>query len=173
MLRSVSWGVQHVNLNVPQVENPALIHWQKIIPSTGASVKNVLRSSPFGKLPPTGNVVRMNVSVDNIADCHTTGFGGSEVKFRIIDGVAHGGQAFTTSTEYVRSGNNRPCVQQLTENHWALLSIDLRPRSIPLAKGSPCARQSWTLASRRNAVRPRDRSNRTASTAKTQYGPRQ
>src|SRR5215471_2106497 len=116
-------------------------------------------------------MVCMDVGIDHVADFHPARFRRPEVKLGYINWVAHRAQAFATSTEYVRSGDHRLGVQQLSEDHWVLLSIDLRPGSIPLANRRPCARQSATLASSRNAVRPRERSNRTASRAKTQYGP--
>ena len=80
----------------------------------------ILRCSAFGKRPAARKMIRMNVGVDHIADFHPVAFGGSEVKLRIIDRVAHGDQAPTSSPEHIGRGYNWIMVEELTENHTSL-----------------------------------------------------
>lgn len=62
-------------------------------------------------------MVGVNMSIDDIADLHTTFFRHPEIGLRIVDGVAHGGQTSSTSTEDVRGGDGRIRLKQLPENH--------------------------------------------------------
>src|SRR4030095_7921743 len=100
--------------------------------------------------------------------------GRAQIEFRLIYWVAHGAQALAPSTEDIRNRYDWIAVKQLTQNHRVPLGKSLmKPCSIPVATGSPWARQSWTLDSSRCACNPRARSSRTASMASAQYGPRQ
>src|SRR6266852_4620150 len=131
-------------------------------------MKNVPCTCNLGQLAPSRNMVGVHMRIHDVAYFHSGFLGGAQINLRLINWVAHGGQAFARSTENVRGGDWF-WVKQLTQDHRALLCkalIDVCSR--PVATGSPRARQSWTLASSRCARNPRARRSRTASIASAQ-----
>ena len=59
----------------------------------------------------------MNVGVDHETDTHPIFVGFVQIHLRIVDGVAHGGQTLTPSTEDVRGCDDRVGVKQLPKDH--------------------------------------------------------
>jgi hypothetical protein len=111
----------------------------------------------------------VNVGIHDVADFHSGFLGGAQIELRLINWVAHGGQGFASSTENIGGSYDWVVVEQLTQDHRALLCKALiEACSRPVATGSPRARQSWTLASRRCARNPRARRTCTASIASAQ-----
>jgi hypothetical protein len=58
----------------------------------------------------------MQMSIDDIFDCHAQTLGIAQITIWVSEGIYDGSDAFTTATEEVRSGN-RINIQVLTENH--------------------------------------------------------
>jgi hypothetical protein len=54
------------------------------------------------------------VRIHDVADFHSGFLGSPQIELRLINGVAHGGQAFASSTENVRSRYDWVAVKQLT-----------------------------------------------------------
>src|SRR5439155_2216641 len=103
-------------------------------------------ASHLGQFVTSGNMVGVNVGIHDVADFHSGFLGGAHIELSIINRVAHGGKAFAPSTENIRGRYDRIAVKQLTQDHLALLCKALiEPCSIPMATGSPRARQSLTL----------------------------
>jgi len=62
-------------------------------------------------------VVSMDVSIDNVTNLHAGLLRDSEIRLDLLNGVAHGGQALTPSTEDVGRRHYWFCMQHLTQDH--------------------------------------------------------
>jgi hypothetical protein len=96
--------VQDANLHVAQIQIVPVIHGKELVPSCGTSVKHVPGAGDLGQFATSGNVVGVNVGIHDVADFDSGFFGRAQIELRLINWVAHGGQAFAPSTENIRSG---------------------------------------------------------------------
>jgi hypothetical protein len=143
VLRRMAGRMQGLDLDITEVENIAFVHAEEVISGSGTRVEDVPGSHEFGELAPTGNVVGMNVGINDVADLQAVLLGYPQVGFGITNSVAHGGQALSPSTENIRGGDDGIGAQYLPEYHCDLLAIvALRIGSVPLTSGNPRARQS-------------------------------
>ena len=92
--------------HVTKVQNVALGHSEKGISRGRAFVKNILRPCALGERAAAGEMICMQVRIDYIADLKTGVFRSPQIKFDVIDGVAHGALGFTASAKHVRSGDD-------------------------------------------------------------------
>jgi hypothetical protein len=56
----------------------------------------------------------MDMRVHDVANFHSGFLGSPQIEPRLINGVAHGGQAFASSTENIRGRYDWVAVKQLT-----------------------------------------------------------
>jgi hypothetical protein len=135
--------VQYADLDVAQIQIVTVSDRKELVPSSATGVKHIPGASHLGQSATSGNVVGVYVRIHDVTDFHSGFLGSPQIELRLINWVAHGGQAFAPSPENIRSRYDRIAVKQLTQNHRALLCKALiEPCSIPVATGSPRARQS-------------------------------
>src|ERR1700730_2178533 len=111
-------------------------------------MQDILRTAQLRQLPSAGNMVGMEVRVQHIGNLHPGFFRKAEIYVNVFQRVAHGGPAFTRSTEKIRRCDDRMKVKQLTEDH-CRFSLLVSKVSRLTSRGSPRARQSSTPSSRR------------------------
>src|SRR3990167_4532572 len=111
-------------------------------------------------------MVGVHVRVDDVRDAHVLGRGERGVRIDVfLVGIHDGALAEAAAAEQVRGTAGLEVVVGLEDHRRApWLSASTR---------QPRARQSTTPCSMRWALKPFFRSSSTASTAITQYGPRQ
>jgi hypothetical protein len=59
-------------------------------------------------------MVGVYVRIHDVADFHSGFLGSPQIKLRLINGVAHGGQALASSTENIRGRYDWVAMKQLT-----------------------------------------------------------
>ena len=106
MLWRVARGMQNLDLHITQIKNVSFIHGEKVVPGPGAGVQDVFGSRQFREFAPRGDVIGVNVSIDDIADLDAVLVRHTHVSLGIVDGIAHGAQTFSTSTEDIRGGDD-------------------------------------------------------------------
>jgi hypothetical protein len=127
-------------------------------------VQAVGRANLLGERGASGAMVGMYVRVDDVRDAHALRFGERSVGVDVfLVGVDNGALTEAAAAEQVRGAAGLEVIVGL-EDHWTAPSVSTR---------QPRARQSTTPCSMRWALKPFFRSSSTASTAITQYGPRQ
>src|SRR5262249_52809018 len=117
VLRRVSRRVQDSDLNVSNIEDVILVHTPKRVARLRASMQHVLRTGKFRKLSRGGNVIGVNVCVDDIANLNLTLTRHTQIHLWLVDRVTHGAQALARSTEKIRNTDSRRRVQELSKNH--------------------------------------------------------
>ena len=126
-----------------EIEDITLVDSEEIVLGSCTGVQDVLGLRYVSKCSCRRNVVGMNMSIDHKSDTDPTFFGFVQIHLRVIDGVAHGAQALTPSTEHVGCRDDRVGVKQLPKNHETFLRMFVCERgSGPVASGRPLARQS-------------------------------
>jgi hypothetical protein len=105
--------VKNLDLDVSQVEHFSVPHAAKRILRVGALVQNILGAGNFRESPSAGYVIGMQMGVDHVPETQPVFFGNSNVQIGVVDRVAHGALSSAASAENVRSGDNRPLVEQL------------------------------------------------------------
>jgi hypothetical protein len=105
--------VEHLDLDVPEVEQLSVPRASKFVLCIGALVQHVFGASNLRQLAPAGDVIGVQMGIEDPPDLQIVFFGYTDVEFRIIDGVAHGALSPTASAENVRSGH-RLLMKQLT-----------------------------------------------------------
>lgn len=155
-------------MTFPRSRTSPLFHLREVVAGSCAGMQDVFRSRRRGEVSACGDVIGMNVGIDDVADLHPAFFRHAQIERGCVNRVAHGGQAFATSTEHVRRRDEGLSLKQLPKDHLALPIGSLRPGSAPFARGSPSARQSGIPYSMRRASNPFARRTWTASLASTQ-----
>lgn len=122
VLWGVAWGVENLDVYVSKVKHFSVMRPAKCIQGVGALVEHVFRPRKFREFSPAGYVIRVQVSINHVPDVQTVFLGQTDVELGIVDGVAHGAQGSTTSTENVGSSGWGLLMKQLTENHLNLNS---------------------------------------------------
>jgi hypothetical protein len=56
--------------------------------------------------------------IDHVADLNASLFCSPQIKFDVMDGVAHGALGLTASAKDVRSGDDGMMMQELAKNHF-------------------------------------------------------
>jgi hypothetical protein len=110
----MAWRVQYPDLHVAQIQIVALSHGKEFVPGSATGVKRVPGASHLGESATSGNMVGVYVRIHDVADFHSGFLCSPQIELRLINGVAHGGQAFASSTEDVRSRYDWVAVKQLT-----------------------------------------------------------
>src|SRR5690242_20143857 len=129
-------------------------------------MQRVLGTSLFGEQSSTRTVIGVNVRVDHVRDRKPFRLRKFDVRFDVaLLRVDDGSLADRAATEDVCRAARIEIVER-SENH------DVTPID-ETSTGRPRARHSTIPSSIRTAVKPFARSTFTASTANTQYGPRQ
>lgn len=133
------------------------IHVDEIVPGTCAGVQNICGFGKGCQFSAAGDMVGVNMGVDDVADFHSTSFRHAHVGLRIVDRVAHGGQALSASAKYVRGSDDGIRVKQLPENH-----LPSFPSTIRLFKIS--AHRHLKLHAHRSPQEARVHANRVSRT---------
>jgi hypothetical protein len=93
--------MQHLDRYVTKIQNVALGHSEKSVSRGGAFMKNILRPCALGELASAGEMICMQMRIDYIEDLKTGVFRSPQIKFDVIDGIAHGALGFTASAKHV------------------------------------------------------------------------
>ena len=93
MLRRVPRSVEHLDVYVSEIKYFAVPHSAKCILRVGTFVQHVFGARDFGEPSPTGDVIGVQMGVDDVPDLQIVFFGNTDVEFGIINGVAHGARA--------------------------------------------------------------------------------
>ena len=127
-------GVKDPNLHIAEFQYVAFTHCSKVVLSSCLRIKRIPGSGNFRQFPGAGNMVGMNVGIQNVDDLEPELLGGLQIRSVIVDGVAHGARSSSTSTEKIRSRDHRLGLQELTQNH----SASSREKSeVRRVKGDP------------------------------------
>src|SRR5215467_16011200 len=130
-------------------------------------MQHVLRTCKFRKLSRRGNMVGVDVRVDDISNVNLTLTRYTQIHFRFVDGIARGAQTLARSTEEIRNADSRRRMQKLSKNH-ACLSTRTAFEPNPVSTARPRLFHSGNPSSKRNARYPLAARMDTASSAKTQ-----
>jgi len=80
-----------------------------------------------GELARPRDVIGLNVRLQDVSDAHALLGGGLQIRLDILLWIHHSARVCAASAEQV-AGAARLRQEELTENHWALLRLVLRPR---------------------------------------------
>ena len=100
-------------LTFSEVEQFSVARAPKFVLCIGAFVQHVFGACNLRQLAPAGDVIGVQMGIEDVPDLQTVFFGYTDVEFGIIDGVAHGALSPTASAENVRS-SHRLLMKQLT-----------------------------------------------------------
>src|SRR3989442_8941925 len=158
--------MEHLDAGVAQLDLLSVAQRLEWDLYRGGLVQAVCRARPVRQLRPAGPMVRVHVCVDNVGNPHA--FRGGEGKVGIQIRLVRVDDGTLLERAATKQIGRAACFKVIVR-----LEDHVRASPRPVSMRSPLAFQSSTPSSMRCARNPCLRSRSTASTAITQYGPRQ